>query len=144
LKTLFDTSVLIASLVEPHPFHRRAQPWLDRALMGEFEWVVSAHSLAESYAVLTTLPLAPRIAPDTASRLIDDNIAGHGKIVSLTRADYRAAIRSVAEKGLSGGSIYDALHVRAGIKARIRRLLTFNADDFRRIWPEGDEFIVVP
>jgi hypothetical protein len=93
---------------------------------------------------LTTLPLAPRIAPDTASRLIDDNIAGRAKIVSLTRADYRATLRSVAEKGLSGGSIYNALDVRAGIKVHIRRLLTFNADDFRRIWPEGDEFIVVP
>jgi predicted nucleic acid-binding protein len=144
MKTLFDTSVLIAALVEGHPFHRRAQPWLDRALGGEFEWVVSAHALAECYAVLTVLPLAPRLSPDTAARLVHDNIASRARIVPLTAADYRATLRNMAEGGLTGGSVYDALHVKAGAKARIRRLLTFKPDDFRRVWPEGEKSIVTP
>jgi predicted nucleic acid-binding protein len=144
LKTLFDTSVLIAALVETHPFHRRAQPWLDRALAGEFEWVVSAHSLAECYAVLTALPLAPRLSSETASRLVNDNIASRARIVPLTAADYRATLRKAAETGLAGGNIHEALHVKAGTKARIRRLLTFNVDDFRRVWPEGDKSIISP
>src|SRR5262249_38707470 len=72
VKTFFDTSVLVAALIESHPFHWRAQPWLDRALSGEFEWVVSAHALAECYAVLTVLPVTPRLSPDTAYRLVHD------------------------------------------------------------------------
>ena len=77
-----------------------SQQWLDRALGREFEWVVSAHSLAESYAVLTMLPLTPRLSPDTALRLVNDNIAMNAKIVTLTAVDYRATLRSVADRGL--------------------------------------------
>ena len=57
MKTLFDTSVLVAAVVEPHPMHVRALPWLQRAKAGEIDFFVASHTLAELYAVLTTLPL---------------------------------------------------------------------------------------
>ena len=31
MKILFDTSVLVAALVESHPMHTRAFPWLKKA-----------------------------------------------------------------------------------------------------------------
>ncbi|HDH87226.1 MAG: hypothetical protein DRG35_02195 [Deltaproteobacteria bacterium] len=60
MKTLFDTSVLVAAIVEPHSMHTRALPWLQRAKAGEIDFLAASHTLAELYAVLATLPLKPR------------------------------------------------------------------------------------
>ena len=68
MRTLFDTSVLVAACIEGHPKHERALPWLSKAKAQEFEFVVSSHTLAELYAVLTTLPVKPRISPNVSWR----------------------------------------------------------------------------
>ncbi len=49
MKILFDTSVLVAALVQKHPKHERALPWLSKAIRNEFEFIVSSHTLAELY-----------------------------------------------------------------------------------------------
>ncbi len=144
MRNLFDTSVLIAAIVEPHPMHPRAFPWLKRARSKEFEMFVASHTLAELYAVLTTLPISPKITPGTARQLIHNNIEASGKIIPLSTSDYSSIIRHMAESGLSGGIIYDALIVKAAQKSRVDHILTFNIDDFRRIWPEGDAHFVLP
>jgi predicted nucleic acid-binding protein len=87
VRTLFDTSVLIAALIEQHPKHKRAMPWLSKAKADKFEFIVASHSLAEMYAVLTTLPLKPRISTSIAWRLISENIESKAKIVSLSPQD---------------------------------------------------------
>jgi len=144
MKTLFDTSVLVAATVEPHPMHTRALPWLQRAKAGEIDFVVASHTLAELYAVLTTLPLKPRISPLTAWRLVHDNIETSAKIISLSPSDYKDTIKHMSELGLTGGIIYDALIVKAAQKSGVERLLTFNADDFIRLWTEGERYITIP
>lgn len=73
-KVLFDTSVLVATLVKPHSAHARAFSWLKKAKSGEIAMIVSSHTLAETYAVLTTLPVSPRITPDISWRLIQEDI----------------------------------------------------------------------
>ena len=55
MKTLFDTSVIIAALVESHPMHGRAFPRLKQAKEKQFELFVASLTLAELYAVLSTL-----------------------------------------------------------------------------------------
>jgi len=144
MKTLFDTSVLVAATVEPHPMHTRALPWLQRAKAGEIDFVVASHTLAELYAVLTTLPLKPRISPLTAWRLVHDNIETSAKIISLSPSDYKDTIKHMSELGLTGGIIYDALIVKAAQKSGVERLLTFNADDFIRLWTQGERYITIP
>jgi len=144
MKILFDTSVLVAAIVEPHPMHRRALPWLQRAKTGEVAFFAASHTLAELYAVLTTLPLKPKISPSTAWRLIHDNVETAAKIISLSPSDYKETVRQMSELGLTGGIIYDALIVKAAKKSKVERLLTFNSDDFTRLWPDGESFIFVP
>jgi predicted nucleic acid-binding protein len=144
MKTLFDTSVLVAAIVEPHPMHNRALPWLQRAKTGELAFFVASHTLAELYAVLTTLPIKPMISPSTAWRLIHDNIEISAKIISLSPSDYQDIIKRVPEFGLSGGIIYDALIVKAAKKSKVERLLTFNINDFKRVWPDGESIITIP
>ena len=50
----------------------------------------------------------------------------------------------MAELGLSGGVIYDALISRVAQKSRVDHILTFNIDDFRRVWPEGVAHFILP
>ena len=144
MKILFDTSVLVAAMVEPHPMHSHAFPWLVRAKSKELDMVVSAHTLAELYAVLTTLPLIPRISPTAARRLIHDNVAATARIIPLSLQDYISVIKNLSDSGLSGGIIYDALIIKAAQKADVKKILTLNTDDFKKVWPEGESRLVAP
>jgi predicted nucleic acid-binding protein len=144
MKTVFDTSVIVSGIVESHPMHPKCLPWLQRAKAGEVECIVVSHTLAETYAVLTTLPVRPRISPLVAQRLIDNNLQANARIVALTVADYWNTIQRMAEMGLSGGTVYDALIATVARRLSVDRLLTLNADDFRRVWPEGKQVIATP
>lgn len=141
---VFDTAVLVAAMVQSHTFHARAFPWLARVKRGELEGAVASHTLAELYAVLTTLPVTPRIAPGTAWRLIRENVEHAMRVVSLSSTDYRSLLRRLAELGIAGGAVYDAVIARAAEKIHAQRVLTFDLDDFQRVWPEGDKRLSVP
>jgi predicted nucleic acid-binding protein len=144
MRVLFDTSVLVAAVVQAHPHHERALPWLQRAHSGEAEFLVSSPTLAELYSVLSSLPVKPRISPANAWRLIQENVAAVARFVSLSPADYSEVLRRSAERELSGGVIYDALIARAAEISKVERLLTFNLRDFRRVWPEGESLLLAP
>lgn len=144
MKILFDTSVLIAALVESHPLHGRAFPWIRRAKEKKLELIVASHTLAELYAVLSTLPLKPRISPSVAWRLVKDNIISNSKIISLTPTEYGLTIKSLSEAGLIGGVTYDALIAKVAQKAKVKKLLTLNIDHFKKVWPEGENKIISP
>jgi predicted nucleic acid-binding protein len=144
MKTLFDTSVIIAALVESHPMHGKAFPWLKQAKSGDFDLIVAGHSLAELYAVLSTLPIKPRISPAVAWRLVHENIVTISKVIALTSAEYSDVLKQVSQSGLIGGIVYDALIARVAQKAKVQRLLTFNSEHFRRVWPTGEHIILNP
>lgn len=144
MKTLFDTSVIVAGLVESHPIHGRSFHWIKQAKNEKLELFIAAHTIAESYAVLSTLPIKPKILPHVARKLLRDNLESIGKIISLTPAEYQGTIDKLSEMGLSGGITHDALIARVAQKAQIERLVTINVEDFKRVWPEGEEVIVAP
>ena len=144
MKTLFDTSVIIAALIESHPMHPRAFPWLKQAKDRKFELIVASHTLAELYAVLSTLPLKPRITSSVAWRLIRENVESVGKTISLTPTEYSSTIKHLSDMGLIGGIVYDALIAKAAQKAKAERLLTLNIDHFRRVWQNGENKIIEP
>jgi predicted nucleic acid-binding protein len=144
MKTLFDTSIIIAAMVESHPMHEIAFPWLKQAKTKSFELIIASHTLAELYAVLSTLPIKPRISPAVAWRLIHENIEAVSKVISLTSSEYSATIKRLSESGLIGGIVYDALIAKVAQKAGVKRLLTFNSDHFKRVWPAGENVIVTP
>ena len=144
MKTLFDTSVIVAGLVEAHPMHYRPFHWIKQAKDGNLELVIAAHTIAESYAVLSSLPIKPRIPPFVARKLLRENIESICKIISLTPAEYLGTIDRLSAIGLSGGATYDALIARVAQKSRVERLVTLNVQDFRRVWPEGESIIVAP
>ncbi len=110
----------------------------------ELELFVAAHSVAEFYAVLTRLPINPKISPTLALRLIRENIEAVADIVSLTEDEYMQIVINMAELGLAGGVVYDAIIAMAAKKSNCAALLTLNKRDFVRVWPEGEERIIEP
>jgi len=144
MRVFFDTSVLVAALFEGHPFHRQAFPWLKRAREREFSFLVAAHTLAELYSALTSLPVKPKITPGAAQELIHENVETVAEMISLAPSDYSLTLQRVAELGLPGGVVYDALLARAAEKSAADRLLTFNVKDFQRVWPSGASVLFVP
>jgi predicted nucleic acid-binding protein len=144
MKVLFDTSVLVAAVVESHPEHKRCLPWLQRAHAGSLELLVAAHSLAELFAVLSTYPARPRPSPDLAARLVRENVASKARVIALAGGDYEAVVREMADLSLAGGVVYDALIAQAARKGGADRLLTLNPGDFLRVWPGGKDVITSP
>lgn len=144
MKQLADTSCLVAVMIESHPAHERALDWYNRALARPHDLLVCSHSLAELYAVLTRLPLKPRIGADDARRLIRENVEAAVTIVDLDRSDYAAVLDGLAERADTGGIVYDALIVRAAEKAGAARIVTLNEADFRRLTSQGRPAVVSP
>lgn len=144
MRILLDTSVLVAAMVEAHPAHEQALPWLLGATNGSHVGLVSAHSLAELYSILTTLPVEPPISPTDALRLIKHNIIGALEIVALSEQDYLEVIEQLAGLGIMGGATYDALIVRSAMKANVEHVVTLNEKDFRRVYPDLADRIVTP
>jgi len=143
MKVLLDTSVLVSAMLSDHIHHVHSQPWLAQAKAGVFEAVVSAHSLAELYAVLTSLPRTPRISPAEASELILENVASY-TVVALSAADYKKLIEDLVKIGVSGGAVYDAVIAQAAQLAKVDLLLSLNVSDFQRVWPAGGSQVASP
>lgn len=143
MKLFFDTSVLVAAMVAGHPRHGVALPWVQYA-RAKASFYLAGHTLAELYAVLTKLPVSPRISPDTARLMIQKNIIGQGKCVVLTPEEYLAVVMRMADLGITGGAVYDGLIAAAARKTAADRLLTFNGRDFLRVWPEGHGIVTEP
>ena len=124
--------------------HQKAYPWMKRATANEFELIVASHTIAELYAVLSTLPIKPRITPLIARKLINENIEPNSKIISLTPGEYKSVIKLISELGLAVGIIYDALIAMVAQKSKVERLLTLNIYHFNRAWPGGEKIISLP
>jgi hypothetical protein len=74
--------------------------------------VLTAHSLAETYSVLTRLPGDARVGGGDAVRLLEANF---GAIVAAPAAELATLPSVLAPLGIVGGAVYDAL---VGLAAR--------------------------
>jgi predicted nucleic acid-binding protein len=143
MKVCFDTSVLVAALLSQHPHHATAFPRLKSVHVKESTGFVTTHALAELFAVLTALPLKPKIQPDEARKLVTRNVEDRFDIIELSAKQYSDALDLVAYRGLSSGAIYDALHLIGARAANCGELITFNMKHFSALAP-GDPLITRP
>jgi predicted nucleic acid-binding protein len=144
MKLMLDSSVLIPAMLAQHPRHPVAEPCLARALEADNEYLLAAHSLAEVYSVLTSLPPRFGITPLEAWHLLVENLIEPSTVVELDHTDYIATLENLARMGLRGGITYDALIARAAQSAGVDVFLTLNPDDFLRVWPDGADTIRTP
>ncbi len=144
MKVLLDTSVWVAGLVKSHAHHQRALPWLESVRQQTVVAAISVHTLAEVYSVLTGAPFQPKISPAQAIQLIEDNIIGKVEAVALTVDGYQDLVRHLAQTGIAGGAVYDGVIACAAAKAQVDHIVTFNARDFRRVYPSLAASVIVP
>lgn len=96
-----DTSAAVAFVMSSHVAHRAV-----RRRLQEQDLVLTQHSLAETYSVLTRLPGDARVAPDDAVRLIEANF-GPPALLPVDTA--RAVPALLAELHIVGAAVYDGL-----------------------------------
>ncbi|MDA7645610.1 PIN domain-containing protein [bacterium] len=137
MKVIFDTSVLVSSLVSDLKNHEASLDCFLRYTKKPHTGVCSSHTLAECYSTLTALPLKRRIQPLEAKLLIEKTLLERLSVVSLNPALYRMALDRVSSLGLVSGVIYDALHLLCGEKQKCDRLYTYNLSHFHRLGSKG-------
>jgi len=131
MRVFLDTSVLVAAAAKTHPHHVPAFEALRRVAAGVDQGFVGVHSIAETFAALTRLPVQPRIHPSEAARIVRDNILKHCTPVPAGQAEYLEALTVMQDRGLSGAKIYDALLLACAARSSAERIYTFNLADFR-------------
>jgi predicted nucleic acid-binding protein len=144
MRILLDTSVFVAALVSAHPDHSRALPWLQRVAEGNVTGIAAAHTIAEIYAILTALPVRPRISPQAAVELIKRNVIDTFDVVSLEAEGYWALVERLSDLGIVGGATYDAIILRVASEQNVDQVVTLNVKDFRRVDPEMAKRIIAP
>ncbi len=80
--------------------------------------VAVAHTLAESYSMLTRSPVPFRLSPTQAWQLLED--AFPSEPLTLSGQGYRQVLRLVSDRGIVGGAIYDLLIARTALEADAR------------------------
>lgn len=134
MRVALDTSVLVAGLIESHPEFGPASVWLDAGDRGEVEVVWTVHAYAETWSVLSRLPLAERLEPAAVTDILAALAEAHPpEVVLLT--DYQAAATRCAQLGVRSGAIFDALHLVVAERLRADAVLTLNVKDFMRLLP---------
>jgi predicted nucleic acid-binding protein len=133
VKRFFDTSVLVAAVLEEHEHHPRSFLALSKA--NRSSAFCAAHNLAEVYATLTRYPGKQRLSAEQAllSLSVFENRL---TIVALEAREYLVAIRRFAAIGITGGTMYDALIAACALRAEVDVLYTWNVGHFMLL---GDE-----
>jgi predicted nucleic acid-binding protein len=129
----FDSNVLIAGAYEDHDRFKEARAVLD-AVRERGGGLTSAHALAETFAILTTLPKPNRFSPDEASRYVCD-AALFLKVVALEARSMLRLLAELARSSVAGGRVYDAVHARTAARAGATTIITWNERHFRGLEP---------
>jgi len=103
----FDTSAAVPLLLRSHTAHAVVR----RHAAGRTP-VLTAHSLAETYSVLTRLPGDARVTAGDAARLLE---ATFDAVLALPTSESTTLPSLVAPLRVAGGAVYDAL---VGLAAR--------------------------
>jgi predicted nucleic acid-binding protein len=93
--------VAVALVVADHEHHDATLRAVGRRRLG-----LAGHAAFETYSVLTRLPSPARRPPAVVARIITENFPAG---VHLSREGAAALLERLADAGVAGGSVYDAL-----------------------------------
>ncbi len=134
-----DTSVIVAASYERHPQHSECLKRVKTAQRGRV--ACAAHTLAETFATLTRLPLAIKISPVQALRVVE-RVNSIFSIVTLDPTEYLDTITSIGQRGIIGAVVYDALILACARKVNANAIYTLNLKHFRLVAPDLSERIL--
>jgi predicted nucleic acid-binding protein len=122
-----DTSIIVAGIAAKHPNHDVCNPLIYSA--GS---MTSAHALAETFKVLTTIfkfrnEIVATVLIELSSRL---------RVEEIMIEDYLSVFRDAKGKGIVGGRIYDAIHAQVARRLKVEKIVTYNLRDFLAVAPD--------
>lgn len=127
----FDTSILLAGLVEMGDVSLPAQRILDDCARGAVPQPLTAwYCCLEFYSVATRLPAGLRLEPELARRLIDEEILVRFQVYDLPRESRLRFLADAASDRVTGGRIYDAHIAEIARLAGARTVVTDNGRHF--------------
>jgi predicted nucleic acid-binding protein len=122
-----DTTILVPALHERHENHRACVSYITNS-----DAVTSTHALAETFSTLTG---AYRVRNEAVAEALDALMSSL-RIEPIANGDYRSVFRDAKRRGISGGLIYDALHVAVARRLKVSKIITFNTGDFKLLSPD--------
>jgi predicted nucleic acid-binding protein len=117
--TAVDTSLVVALFASWHEAHEIARQSVPA------EALLPAHVLLESYSVLTRLPPPHRAPADVVEAFLTERF--QAGLLSLPAERHRSLLKTLADREITGGGVYDALigatalHASATLLTRDRR-----------------------
>lgn len=139
-----DTNCIVALISSRHEHHEHALGEIERRLDAGETLVLAAHTLVETYSVLTRLPMPNRLSPTDCRSLLEANFSPEvAEVVTLSPDGYRRLIHDAPASNLSGGRVYDAVIAACARAAHVGIILTFNVRHFASFAGE-DLAIVAP
>jgi predicted nucleic acid-binding protein len=136
-----DTSVLVAIAQVDHVHHVPSREFWNGCAAKET--AVSAHTIAEFYSSVTSMPPGIRLSGRDAILALEMFLRRLVPI-ALTSNEYIETLKACAALGLTGGTIYDALHIACARKSSAEWIYTWNLRHFRRVAPDLAGRIVEP
>jgi predicted nucleic acid-binding protein len=129
----FDTNILVAASIPSHVHHEASHECLAR--IRKAGAVCAAHTLTEAFSVLTRLPVPYRLSPADTMRIVEDT-SDFCTLVSLTSVETIRTLRSLADRNMGGGLVFDALLLACARKSGAKSIYTNSYKHFRRIAPD--------
>jgi len=109
MSVFFDTSVLVAGLVDFGPQSAPAQTLLHAVAERRLEKPSTAwHCCLEFFSVATRLPPEYRLTAPDAVALLEEEVFARIAVHDLPPGARTAMLRAAARDGIGGGRIYDA------------------------------------
>lgn len=136
-----DTSVLVAIAQVTHSHH-----WPSLELwngLGRRKTAVSTHTLAETYATLTSVTPSLRLTLQAALLTIDAFLIRLTP-VSLSLEESMEALKRTAALGHMSGLFDGTLHLACARKVDAQQIFTWNARNFRSLAPDLASRIITP
>lgn len=84
---------------------------------------------------MTALPVRPVLAPEQVFLFVEQ-ISERLTIIALEETEYLSTIRELADHGLPGGRVYDALLLACARKSQAETIYTWNVKHFRQLAPD--------
>ena len=106
-----DTSVAVPLLIRTHTDHQPVLRWRRGKQL-----TLAGHTIAETYSVLTRLPVDTRLSPDDVATAIDRAFPERRGLPTKTWAHLP---ETLSRSGVAGGAVYDALVGVAALSANL-------------------------
>jgi predicted nucleic acid-binding protein len=139
----FDTSVLVAGVIDFGPSSQHALLLMDAVADGRIESPLTAwHCCLEFYSVTTRLPEEYRLDPEIALRFLREEIFARFSVHGLPAELREEFLVSTVREGTTGGRIYDAHIAEIARQAGARLVATENRRHFTPLLRHGIRVLV--